>query len=221
MLSRLIITATVQPATVVTGWLVSLPISARLLVSRTRGSTANGIPKDSTTWESTNVRVGSKPMRQDRQSGAQGDQAAHQHGNRPVQQPLHDHGAGVGAHRRRRQARREQSDREQHRDRRAQGVVDRGVGALDRRGDAAVLQVDRGDQQHRGVHRSGHRHRQHDVQAGDSQQPAPVCGPRRDGRAGRGPDRSADTPRAASRWRPGWRRPAARFRCRGIAAPGR
>ena len=37
-----------------------------------------------------------------------------------------------------------------------------------------VLQVDRGDEQHRRVHRSGDRHRQHDVDAGDQQQPAPL-----------------------------------------------
>ena len=37
-----------------------------------------------------------------------------------------------------------------------------------------VLQVDRGDEQHRRIHRSGDGHRQHDVEAGDQQQPAPV-----------------------------------------------
>jgi len=54
--------ATAQPITVVAGWLVSLPIILRLLVSLIKGSTANGIPNDSTTCESTSVRVGSKPI---------------------------------------------------------------------------------------------------------------------------------------------------------------
>ncbi|CFS53977.1 Uncharacterised protein [Mycobacterium tuberculosis] len=60
-MSRLTITATTQPTQVVARWLVSPPITAGLPVSLTSGSTANGIPNDSTTCESTNVRVGSKP----------------------------------------------------------------------------------------------------------------------------------------------------------------
>src|SRR5690349_5840488 len=61
MLSALIIIPTAQPIAVVTGWLASVPISVRLLVNRISGSTANGMPKDSTTCESTRVRVGSTP----------------------------------------------------------------------------------------------------------------------------------------------------------------
>ena len=99
--------------------------------------------------------------------------------------------------------------------------MNRGVGTLDRRGYVAVLQVDRGDQQHRRVHRSGDRHRQHDVQAGDSQQSAPVLA-----LVGMSVPVESQTGMQIHRVRHhggaqdgGGQQHA--FRCRGIAAPGR
>ena len=43
--------------------LVSVPISPRLRVKSTSGIRAKGMPKESTTWLMTSVRVGSTPMR--------------------------------------------------------------------------------------------------------------------------------------------------------------
>ena len=54
--------ATATAIAVVARRLTSMPITSRLLVKRTSGMRANGIPNDSTTWLITSVRDGSTPI---------------------------------------------------------------------------------------------------------------------------------------------------------------
>ena len=54
--------AATHARTVVRGLLTSVPMSLPALVNITRGMTAKGRPKLSTTWLMTSVRVGSRPM---------------------------------------------------------------------------------------------------------------------------------------------------------------
>ena len=56
-------TAIAQAVTEVRRLLTSPPITFRLLVKRTRGTSANGMPNESTTWLRTSALVGSTPMR--------------------------------------------------------------------------------------------------------------------------------------------------------------
>ena len=50
--------------------MTSPPITFRLLVKRTRGTSANGMPNESTTWLRTSARVGSTPTRATISAGA-------------------------------------------------------------------------------------------------------------------------------------------------------
>src|SRR5919197_1511177 len=54
--------ATTTAATVVARWFTRTPMTSRRLVKRTSGMSANGIPKESTTWLITSVRDGSTPI---------------------------------------------------------------------------------------------------------------------------------------------------------------
>ena len=62
--------ATTHAATVVTRRLTSAPMTSRRRVSSTSGTSANGMPKDSTTWLMTSARVGSSPMASTISAGA-------------------------------------------------------------------------------------------------------------------------------------------------------
>ena len=81
------------------------------------------MPNDSTTWLSTSASVGSTPIAEDDQRRDQRDEPAGEERDADVQQAVHDLGARVRADRRRGEAAREQPDREQRRDHRADAAL--------------------------------------------------------------------------------------------------
>src|SRR5436190_3939737 len=69
-LSAMMIVATSAASTVVPRLLTSAPITRLRLVSRIIGTSANGMPKERTTWEMTSVFVGSSPSASTTSAGA-------------------------------------------------------------------------------------------------------------------------------------------------------
>ena len=124
--------ATAAAATVVVRLLTSAPMTSRRRVSRTSGIRANGIPKDSTTWEITSARVGSDAGRDDHERRRQRHEPAHDQRDPPPQEPLHHDLAGEGADPRGGEPGREQRQREQQRGGRPEDCCQTRVRFLDR-----------------------------------------------------------------------------------------
>ena len=81
-------------------------------VRSTSGTSANGIPKLSTTCEMTSERDGFRPMASTISAGRHRDQPAQDERDRARDEALHDDLPGVGAHARGGQARGQQRQRE-------------------------------------------------------------------------------------------------------------
>jgi hypothetical protein len=131
----------------------------------TSGTSANGMPKDSTTWVSTKALVGLAPGRQDRQCGDHGDRPAGQQRDPEPDESGHHDLAGVGANAGRRDARGEQRYREHQRRAAAGEPAKLGVRLADgvQSGQRWGVEGAGGDGEHRHVH-----------QARQAQSPAPT-----------------------------------------------
>jgi hypothetical protein len=96
-------------------------MTSRRRVSMTSGTSANGIPNDSTTWDRTSARVGVDPDGEHRERGREREGAPEQQGDAAAQVALEHDLPGERAHTRRGEARREQRQRERERRRAVDG----------------------------------------------------------------------------------------------------
>ena len=92
--------------------LTSAPMTSARRVSRIIGTSANGMPNDSTTWEITSVVGRVDADREHDERGRHRDRAAQEERDAAVDEALHHDLAGVRADARARQAGGEQRDRE-------------------------------------------------------------------------------------------------------------
>ena len=196
--------------TTVSRLLTRSPITSRREVNQTSGISANGIPNESTTCESTRVRDGSTPDGDDDERRQHRHRAAHPERDLPPDEPLHHDLTRERPDRRRREPGREQRDGEERPGRGAEDRLERLVRALERVdvGEAAHVERARRHDQHRAVDQHRDRHRDQHVEPRVAHQHARALSRTR-ARSGPGSAPSAGRSRAASRSRRGSRPRAA------------
>ena len=80
--------ATTTATAVVRRELTSSPMTSARRVSSTSGTSANGMPKDSTTWDTTSAQVGSTPRARTDQRGDHGERPADEQRDPAAQEAL-------------------------------------------------------------------------------------------------------------------------------------
>ena len=174
--SAMITIATTTAAAVVERRLTSPPISARLRQNMTSGISANGIPNDSTTWLRISAFEGLTPDRDDHERRHHRDRPPQRERDLALDEALHHDLAGHRADARRREARREQGDAEHDRRARAEVGVEAVVDGVEVVADVvepARMEDRRGGDQHAHVDQARDRHRDHDVDELEPEDPLP------------------------------------------------
>src|SRR5918911_1030697 len=151
--------ATNEATAVVTGWLTSTPITSRRDVKRTSGTSANGIPNDSTTWLITSVREGSTPQPTTTSAGSIVTTRRTATGIRRRMKPCITTWP--------------ESVREERARPAAEDRLERLVRRLERLDvhEAALVEDARGHDEHGHVDEAGERHREDDVDSGEPHEP--------------------------------------------------
>ena len=174
--------AAMLAATVVIRRLTRPPMMSRRRVSSRSGTSANGMPNDSTTWLSTSASVGFTPIARTTSAGSIVTRRRRTIGIVRCDEALHDDLTGQRADAGGREARGEQREREGERGAGADEGLEPLVRLLDRVDVRQAVRVEqrRGDDEHRHVRQPGEPHRDRDVDALEAQQAALLLGGRRD-----------------------------------------